>query len=98
MKILKKHDAIVFDNDEDFFKFAVDTILVIDNNGGFDWNFTEAYNDCITKGTNFIIKGESQIFKRGRVSYRTVAKRVDNMLPDYMLWIWEVEDRNKPND
>lgn len=73
-----------FDNDEEFYTYCVEPKLVtVDSGEGYyysTFNFTQQYLDDVANGKKFIIKDEnSQIFKRGCVSYRTITKPVQNL-------------------
>ena len=81
---------IYFDNDQEFYDYAVIPELVpisfTDKSGVeryyTDFNFTSLYNDAVNNGMTFIIKDEdSQIYKHGGVSYRTIFKEVPNLEP-----------------
>ena len=86
----KEKNIIYFDNDDEFYIYAVKPELIpiktdhIDKYGNpvyyTDWNFTDVYNNAINNGSTFIIKDEnSQIFKHGAVSYRTITKPIQNL-------------------
>ena len=90
MLIDDKQNIIYFDNDDEFYNYAVVPQLIpietdkVDKYGYpvyyCDWNFSKVYNDAITNNTQFIIKDEdSQIFKHGAVSYRTITKPIQNL-------------------
>jgi len=81
---------IYFDNDQEFYDYAVIPELVpihyTDKSGVeryyTDFNFTPQYNNAVNNGMTFIIKDEdSQIYKHGGVSYRTIYKDVPNLEP-----------------
>lgn len=87
-----KEKVIYFDNDQEFYEYAVIPELVsipyTDKLGvdGYytDFNFTPQYNNAINNGMTFIIKDKnSQIYKRGAVSYRTITKEISNLEPWY---------------
>jgi len=92
-KISNKNDnTMYFNSDEEFYQFCVYPQLVpveyIDSTGKTsyytDFNFTNAYNDAVRKGMNFVIKDEnSQIYKHGAVSYRTITKPIKNLKSYY---------------
>ena len=45
-----------------------------------DFDFTNEYKDALTRNVKFVICDDnSQIFKRGCVSYRTITKPIDNL-------------------
>ena len=92
-----KDDIIFFDNDDDFYKFCVVPELIpvhyIDKSGidryYTTFEFTPQYQNAINKGMTFIIKDEdSNIFKHGAVSYRTITKDIQNL----EQWFGEDED------
>lgn len=83
-----KNNRIYFDSDDEFYQYTVVPELVpvqyIDMNGEekyyTDFNFTPQYQNAINNGMTFIIKDEdSNIFKHGSVSYRTITKDVQNL-------------------
>lgn len=85
-----KQNIIYFDNDDEFYDYAVVPQLIpiktdsVDKYGNpvyyCDWNFSSVYNNAIQNNTQFIIKDEdSQIFKHGAVSYRTITKPIQNL-------------------
>lgn len=85
-----KQNVIYFDNDDEFYNYVVVPKLIpiktdtIDKNGNpvyyCDWNFSNLYNTDLQNNTQFIIKDEnSQIFKHGGVSYRTITKPIQNL-------------------
>ena len=80
MRIDQKRNAIFFDNDDEFYKFAVNPLLSVTNGDNIpyaDWNFTDAYNAAVTDNTDFIIcDSNSRICKNQSVSYRTITKPV----------------------
>ena len=87
-----KSNTIYFNTDDDFYQFCVVPQVVIkeyvDNNGEtnyyFTFNLSNAYNKAISDGINFVIKDEnSQIYKHGCVSYRTISKPISNLKPYY---------------
>lgn len=86
----KKQNIIYFDSDDEFYDYIVNPEMIIcqtqrtDKYGNpvyyADWDFTKAYYDALQNKTVFIIKNEdSQIYKRGAVSYRTSTKPVQNL-------------------
>jgi len=85
-----KDNIIYFDNDNEFYEYAVVPQLVTipytsrDGSERYytDFNFSTEYNDAVNNNMIFMIKDEnSQICKRGRVSYRTITKDVSNLEP-----------------
>ena len=92
-----KDNIIFFNNDDEFYQYCVVPELVpvqyIDNSGVekyyTDFNFTPQYQHAIDNGMRFIIKDEdSNIFKHGAVSYRTITKDIQNL----DQWFGEDED------
>lgn len=86
----KNQNIIYFDNDDEFYNYAIVPELIAKetdhiNKYGYpiyytDWNFSNGYNTAIDNGTSFIIKDEnSQIYKHGAISYRTITKPVQNL-------------------
>ena len=87
-KLDKDDKVIYFDNDEEFYQFCVAPNLKAkeyeeeDGTIGYfaDFDFTQGYKDAVKAGKRFVIRDEdSQIFKHGCVSYRTISKKVDNL-------------------
>ena len=87
-----KDNIIYFDNDNEFYEYCVVPELVpvqyINSEGNekyyCDFNLSSQYNNAINNGTRFIIKDEdSQIYKHGCVSYRTISKDIQNLDPWY---------------
>ena len=85
-----KDNIIYFDSDNEFYDYCVVPELVpvqyIDSEGNekyySDFNFTPQYNNAVNNGMTFIIKDEdSQIYKHGGVSYRTIFKEIPNLDP-----------------
>lgn len=83
-----KSNTMYFNTDDEFYQFCVVPQLIpveyIDNNGETDYYFTfnlsNAYNKAISDGINFVIKDEnSNIYKNGCVSYRTITKPISNL-------------------
>ena len=90
---------IYFDNDQEFYDYAVIPELVpipyTDKSGieryYTDFNFTPQYNNAVNNEMTFIIKDEdSQIYKHGGVSYRTIFKDIPNLEP----WFNDDEEIN----
>lgn len=88
-KPTKLHDEIMsFKSDADFFNFCVNPEIVfkefVDKEGNtrcyYDFEFTKAYSDAVEQDVYFVIEDEdSQIFKHGAVSYRSITKEVENL-------------------
>ena len=80
MRIDQKNNAIYFDNDAEFYDYAVNPLLTVvngDNIPYMDWDFTPTYKDALGTNTDFIIcDANSQICKHQAVSYRTITKPV----------------------
>jgi len=85
-----KDNIIYFDSDNEFYDYCVVPELVpvqyIDSEGNekyySDFNFTSQYNNAVNNGMRFVIKDEdSQIYKHGCVSYRTISKDIQNLDP-----------------
>lgn len=86
---IKDPDIIYFNNDDEFYNFAVVPELVVKK--GYvehldrdvyytDFNFTNNYIDAINAGKSFVIKDpDSKIFKHQSVSFRTECKPVSNL-------------------
>lgn len=83
-------NIIYFDNDQEFYDYSVipelTPIAYTDKSGTeryyTDFSFTPQYHNAINNGMTFIIKDEdSQIYKHGGVSYRTIFKEVPNLEP-----------------
>lgn len=90
MRIDDKNNIIYFTNDDEFYNYAVVPALYpiqtskVDNYGNpvyyCDWNFSDVYNKALQNNTQFIIQDEdSQIYKHGAVSYRTITKPIQNL-------------------
>ena len=80
MKIDDKRNAIFFVNDEEFYLFAVNPYLTVQNGDNIpyaDWDFTPAYKNALSNKTDFIICDmNSQTYKKQALSYRTITKPV----------------------
>lgn len=83
-------NIMYFNNDDEFYKFCVVPKLIpiqyFDKSGNEkyynDFNLSNRYNYALDKGIKFCIKDEdSQIYKHGCVSYRTITKEIDNLEP-----------------
>ena len=88
--MITKDNIIYFDSDNEFYEYSVVPELVpvqyIDSEGNekyyTDFNFTPQYNAAINNNMRFVIKDEdSQIYKHGCVSYRTISKDISNLDP-----------------
>lgn len=88
--MITKDNIIYFDSDNEFYDYCVVPELVpvqyIDSEGNekyySDFNFTPQYNNAVNNGMRFVIKNEdSQIYKHGCVSYRTISKDIQNLDP-----------------
>lgn len=87
---IKNPNTLYFTSDNDFYRFCVVPVIVtreyVDTVTGkpayyMDFDFSNQYRDAVEKGMKFCIKDEdSQIYKHGCVSYRTITKPVDNLL------------------
>ena len=90
--MLEIDNIIYFDNDDDFYAFAVNPSFIINecsNNSGYyyDFNFTNDYNNAIGCGKSFMIRDKkSKVNKHKCVYNRTVCKQVDNLKPYYGNW------------
>jgi hypothetical protein len=80
MRIDQKRNAIFFDNDDEFYQFAVNPLLTVTNGDNIpytDWSFTDVYNSALAAKTDFIIcDSNSKTYKNQCVSYRTITKPV----------------------
>lgn len=80
MRIDQSKNAIFFDNDDEFYQFAVNPLLTVTNGDNIpysDWNFTDGYNSALAANTDFIICDDnSKTYKNQSVSYRTITKPV----------------------
>lgn len=80
MRIDDKRNAIFFDNDEEFYLFAVNPLLTVFNGDNIPyatWDFTDAYKSAASQNKDFIICDmNSQTYKNQAVSYRTITKPV----------------------
>jgi len=94
MEVIDK--TIYFNNDDEFFDYCVIPSLVpieynINGTQGYyyTFNFTPQYNKAINDGITFIIKDDnSQIYKHGKVSYKTITKDVQN-LEEWNKYLYE---------
>ena len=82
-----KGNSICFDNDDEFYTFAVEPGIVIrETESGIkysDVNFTKAYNKAIEENKSFIICDEnSLVAKRQCISVGVITKYIQN-LEDY---------------
>lgn len=87
-------DVIYFDNDDAFYDFCVIPQLIIltrkDKDGNeykyTDFDFSKQYLDALKNDMKFVIKDQnSEIAKRGEVSYRTITKPVQNLQNYYPM-------------
>ena len=81
----KKPTYMYFDTDDDFYNFCVVPVINVDaNTKTTSFDFSNKYKNALENNVYFIIKNEdSQIYKRKAVSYRTITRPVQNMLPYY---------------
>lgn len=83
----KEKNKICFDNDEEFFNFAVKPQIVVrqGKHGLYtDWEFTDEYEDAVSRGVRFVVSDpNSRIMKNQIVCYKTISKNVENV--DYFL-------------
>lgn len=87
-----KSNTMYFNSDDDFYQFCVvpqlNPVEYINSAGEkayyVDFDFTHEYNKAVEQGINFVIKDEnSNIYKNGCVSYRTISKPISNLKPYY---------------
>lgn len=100
-EIQVKPKVLYFDTDDDFYKFCVEPKLIVKtckNYNGDDvccttFDFTPAYNDELSNNTIFVMRDKnSQIIKHDNVvSYRTISKKVKNLMPWYYEKIFECD-------
>lgn len=86
---IQNPNKMFFSSDDEFYKFCVVPVLVTRQSVNgltgepvqyFDFDFTHEYLTAVSNGVKFIIKDEdSQIYKHGAVSYRTITKPVQNL-------------------
>lgn len=80
MRLDQKRNAIYFDNDDEFYTFAVNPLLTVSNGDNIpymDWDFTQSYKNALAANTEFIICDDnSMTCKNQSVSYRTITKPV----------------------
>ena len=87
LKINKDTNIMYFDNDDEFYQFCVAPVVIpiASTKDGitsysFDFDFTQGYKNALSNGKRFVIKDEdSQIYKRGAVTYRTITKPIQNL-------------------
>lgn len=84
----KDGNTIFFDNDEEFYTWAVVPILnVYKTEDGLyytDFELSNLYKKALSDGYRLSIKDEnSQITKHAAVSYRTITKPIENLDPYY---------------
>lgn len=92
---LQKPNIMYFDSDDDFYRFCVVPLVVIrdkvnkrtgDTIHYMDFDLSYKYHKAVEDGVTFIIKDEdSQIYKHGCVSYRTITKPIVNLEPYYKM-------------
>lgn len=95
LQIKNNYNIMRFKNDDDFYDFCVQPAIVIresqcdECSNGIkpcyqDFLFTDRYVNAVNNGIHFIIEDEnSQIYKRGTVSYKSITKNVHNLMPYY---------------
>ena len=87
-----KGNIIYFDNDNEFYDFAVIPQLITkdgDKSKYFDFELSPQYHKALKEGKKFCIKDEdSKILKHAAVSYRTITKDIENLEP----WFEDDED------
>ena len=73
----------LINTDDDFYNFYVVPVINVDaNTKTTSFDFSNKYKNALENNVYFIIKNEdSQIYKRKAVSYRTITRPVQNMLP-----------------
>lgn len=81
MKKDTKNNAIIFDNDDDLFKFAIvpSYVLLTDENGNqyAGWNFTDEYNDALAANTEFLINDlKSRYLKNQSIEFKGISKPI----------------------
>ena len=85
-----KDKIIYFENDDEFFDYAVIPQLIgikyLDDNGNekyyYDFELSSQYNNAVNNDYIFIIKDEnSKIYKRRYVTYHTISKEIKNLEP-----------------
>lgn len=82
LKISKpKKQFIYFDTDDDFYKFCVvPSVIVNEDEMSYDFDLSPAYYNALADDKYFVIKDmNSNIYKNGCVSYRTITKPVCNL-------------------
>ena len=82
---IKKPSYMFFNSDDEFYRFCVVPELVTDADVlSTDFNLSPDYYNALNNSVFFVIKDEnSQIYKRNAVSYRTITKQIENLLPYY---------------
>ena len=89
-----KSNIRYFDNDDEFYQFCVVPQLVpveyTDADGNTHhcatFNLSQQYLNDLENGIQFVIKDEnSQIFKHGSVSYRTITKPISGLIQYFPL-------------
>lgn len=81
MEINKEKKIIIFENDDEFYKFAVVPKLVLkyleDDIYYSDFKLSDEYNDYLNEGYMYKMRDrKSQILKHGAVTFRTITKKV----------------------
>lgn len=89
MRYSKNEKYILFDNDDDFFQFALDPTPKVrrmdETHCYYDFDFTNYYNEALNNNKFFVILDEnSKITKHDAISYHLVTKRVKNLIPVYL--------------
>lgn len=80
-----KNNVIVFKNDEEFYKWCIDPELYIKEGKSCSyttWDFSYDYKKALREGKKFAIyTNDSRVLKNGDISYRTITKKVENVVP-----------------
>lgn len=92
-KLSKYTDYMCFDTDDDFYKFSVNPVVIVEEYTSNDgdqrkyatFDFSNAYKDAIKNNIAFVIRDRrSNILKHnGMISYRTISKQTENLHPWY---------------
>jgi hypothetical protein len=77
-------NIIYFDNDEEFYEWALDpTLKIRENDNGtlyYDIDFSREYENAIAKDQHFVIKDENSVIeKRQSISYKLITKPIKNL-------------------
>lgn len=93
MKIDKEQNIMFFDNDDEFYEFCVIPKIIPvpftdpvskETLYKMDFKLSDSYEKAKNNDTVFVICDDnSQIYKHGCVSYRTISKKIDNLEPYY---------------